>query len=283
MVKKTLDQLNAKQLRAILNFYNLSPPDTLDVSKLLQLLRYCDGYTTVFGSLKLTNVVANFAPGSLLQLYSKDGQVVVNCTQVPNSSNCTSCQKEVLSDNSALGQGLECSNCESWFHNQCHSSPISLKLYGLLAASPNYLEALCPPCQQMSRVSQHKLFTEIQSLKAQFTGIKEAFQVEFAEIKKALVFEQLKDHIEHVLEKETVQNLSQDIYKEMTTITTSSHEMKASLDNTLIAVDDVAGQMVQSVQRMNELNMEDLSSNITGLSQTVADFSVRSNSRKTVW
>ena len=277
MVKKSLNQLNAKQLKAILKFYNFSPPDTVvDVAKLLQLLHYCDGYTAVFKDMPSENILANLsASGSLQQLFSKDGKVIVNCKQVPSSSNCTSCKKEVLGDSSLQGQGLECNNCEGWFHNQCHSFPMSFKLYGLLATSPHFLKALCPLCVEFNLNSQHKLYTEIQHLKTEFSGIKEAFKSELSEIKQALKLEQLKDHIELVLDKDTVQAYCTDLHNEVATITSSTKEMKTSLGNTLMSVNNVTDQIVESVQKIEKLDMDVLSSNITGLSQNVSDLSVQ--------
>lgn len=233
----------------------------------MELLQFCDGFTAVFGVTHPGSVNANFTQaGSLQQLLSKDGQTVLNCKQVPKSSKCTFCKDEVLSNNSPQGQGLECNNCEGWFHNQCHSSPVSHKLYGLLATSPHFLKAICPSCLGFNQGNQQMLLAEIHSLKTEFSGFKKAFASEMAEIKSTLKLEQLKEHINNVLDKEAMEAYCSDIHHEVTNITTSTNEMKANLENTLLSVDNVADQMAQSVQRMDKLD-------ITGLSKEVVDLS----------
>ncbi|KAL5257539.1 hypothetical protein ACHWQZ_G012462 [Mnemiopsis leidyi] len=95
---------------------------------------------------------------------------------------------------------------------------------------------------------------------------KKAFASEVAEIKSTLKLEQLKEHINNVLDKEAMEAYCSDIHHEVTNITTSTNEMKANLENTLLSVDNVADQMAQSVQRMDKLD-------ITGLSKEVVDLS----------
>ncbi|KAL5264402.1 hypothetical protein ACHWQZ_G005480 [Mnemiopsis leidyi] len=68
------------------------------------------------------------------------------------------------------------------------------------------------------------------------------------------------------MDKEAMEAYCSDIHHEVTNITTSTNEMKANLENTLLSVDNVADQMAQSVQRMDKLD-------ITGLSKEVVDLS----------
>ncbi|KAL5272776.1 hypothetical protein ACHWQZ_G000821 [Mnemiopsis leidyi] len=99
------------------------------------------------------------------------------------------------------------------------------------------------------------LLAEIHSLKTEFSGFKKAFASEMAQIKSTLKLEQLKEHINNVLDKEAMEAYCSDIHHEVTNITTSTNEMKANLENTLLSVDNVADQMAQSVQRMDKLDI----------------------------
>ena len=270
VTKKTLNYLNSRQLKTILNYYNISPDTSYDTGKLLQLLHFCVGFEAVFKHLKHEDVIAHFSQsGTLLKIQSKDGKTMLDCKQVSDNSKCTSCRKEVCNDNTVQGQGLECSSCDGWFHNQCHDSPLNGKLYGLLATSPSYLKALCPSCL----ISNTKMSAKIQALQTEFSGFKETLQAELIDIKKRIGLEHLKEHMDQVLDKESVQLHCKELCQEVSAITESTQEMRVNLNNTLMSVSDTADQMAQSVQRIDKLNTEELSSNITGLSKNVADLS----------
>ena len=257
----SLNLASAKQLQVILKTYNLSTPDNFNKDKLWEILQCSNRFLKDFTNFTPENISATFSSDDrLTQLASADGKVSLIFKQSDTPSPCTACDLEVCNGTSTLGQGLQCANCECWFHNQCNPVPLSIELFELLAESPNFLKVYCPPCMHDNYVSNSKLHAEFLSLKA-----------EVLEIKKTLNPDNIA---EQVLDQPTIEAHCEDIQRTMSSVSTSAKEMKTGLDNTLTSVENVTEQMVQSMQRFDNFTITNLSNlindSIRGLSDKLS-------------
>ena len=264
----SLNLASCSQLQVILQTYNLSPPNSCnnDKEKLLEILQCSKRFCKDFTGRTFEKISATFSKqGKLLQLSSIDSQVSLSVKQTDTPSPCTTCGVEVMDGTDQNGQGLLCTNCECWFHNQCNPTPLSDELFEKLADSPNFLKVFCPMCMLDNYVSNRKLHAEFQSLK-----------LEVLEMKKNLDPSNMINTIaEKVLDKSTIEAHCEDLQQAMSSVSESAVEMKQGLNNTLASVENVADQMIQSKEQMNNSTIQNLSNLINA---SLNDLSSKLNS-----
>ena len=282
----SLNLATIEQLHIVLKAYNLYPPENYDKEKLWELLQCSSVFRKDFAEYKREDISATCSDScKLIQLSSSDGKVSLTVKRVDIPSPCSVCELEVCDGEGSLGQGLQCSDCESWFHNQCNSTPLNMKLFRLLANSPNYLKVYCPQCMCNNIVSNHSLYNEFQILKA-----------EIADMKRNLSFHELSDELKRLIKdtinqvpikedaetncadvtkmlsavSETTEELQNemsstletcriDIQNTIDTIADSTSGLRNELTNTMSSVDGAVNQMITSAQKLDKFNFDDLS------------------------
>ena len=257
----SLNLANSAQMKDILNIYNLSPSDDTTKERQWDILQFSNQFQKDFKQYKADEISATFSnDDKLLELSTTDGKVSLPFKQGTSTIACTACNTEVCNGTSKQGQGLQCANCEGWFHNQCTSSPLSVSLFQMLADSPIFLKVFCPNCMANNCVSQRQLFTELQALKHEFVNFKTSLNFEFLE----------SNIIKQILSHETINSCKSDLQDTVDTISETNKGMQNALTNSLSSVESAVDQMVTSAQRLNNLDIADMS---TTFNKSISDMS----------
>ena len=146
-----LDKLTPALFRDLLLHLNIAADHDMDIEKLKEVLSFSSIYIGLFKPYKLSDVVVVFNDSQVVNIVSMDKKVALY--QLECEYPCVVCHFNV-DDEGIEGQGLECSLCESWFHNNCTDSPLSDDLYNNLTESPNFIKICCPPCLKNSQVNK---------------------------------------------------------------------------------------------------------------------------------
>ena len=169
-----VDKLTPAHFRYLLSHLNIAAAQDMDLEKLKEVLSFSSIYMELFKSYKLSDVIVLFSDSQVVNIVSIDKKVALY--QLDCEYPCVACHFNV-DDEGIKGQGLECSLCESWFHNNCTDSPLSDDLYNSLTESPNFIKIFCPPCLNNNQVK--KLHEKINTMQCDFKG-------ELAAVKQAL-------------------------------------------------------------------------------------------------
>ena len=168
-----LDKLTSAYFRELLSHLNIAANMDMSTDKMKEIIFLSSTYLEKFGSYKLSDVFVFFNDSlQVVNVVTADNKAALyelNC-EYP----CCMCNFNV-DDDGEMGQGLECSVCESWFHNKCTSAPLSDDFYELLTDSPDFIKICCPPCLKNGQVKKLRTkLTKMQShLDKELNGIKE--------------------------------------------------------------------------------------------------------------
>ena len=167
-----LDKLTPCNLRELLHHLNIVAPKDIDPEKLKEVIFISSIFMEKFEAYKLSDVVVLFKDSQVVNLVTVDKKVALyelDC-QYP----CSVCHFNV-DDEGDKGQGLECSICESWFHNNCTDDPLTEDFYNSLTDSPDFIKICCPPCLKNGQVKKlHEKLTKIQcDFKDELTDVKQ--------------------------------------------------------------------------------------------------------------
>ena len=102
-------------------------PDEASKAELLMALRMVSQFRDTFKSSMNGGIYALITDGKVANVCDEDGKKLFpdNDVEYP----CAVCKGEVMEGNEATGQGLCCSKCAIWFHNQCMSTSLSTEPY----------------------------------------------------------------------------------------------------------------------------------------------------------
>ena len=171
----SIDALTPDDFRMFLAHLNLTVPDDMTKDKMEYALSLSTVYMEKFKPYPLGKVVVFFNECDVVNIVSSDKKVSLyelNC-QYP----CSVCHFNV-DDEGEMGQGLECSVCESWFHNNCTDSPLEDDLYNRLTDSPCFIKICCPPCLKNGQVKR---------LQKQINIVESNLNNQFADLKKLVI------------------------------------------------------------------------------------------------
>lgn len=169
-----LDSLTPAHFRELLSHLNITVSEEMLREKMKEALFLSAIYMDKFSSYQLGDVVVFFNDFQVINIVTKDKKVSLyelNC-QYP----CSVCHFNV-DDDGERGQGLECSVCESWFHNSCTDFPIADDFYNSLTDSPNFIKICCPPCLKNGQVKK---------LQKQIAKLQTEFKEELTEVKQLI-------------------------------------------------------------------------------------------------
>lgn len=190
-----LDTLTPAYFRELLSHLNITVHEDMTADKMKDVLLLSSIYMEKFNSYELGDIVVFFNDFQVVNIVTKDKKVALY--ELDCEYPCVVCHFNV-DDDGDRGQGLECSVCESWFHNDCTDAPLTNEFYSSLANSPDFIKICCPSCLKNGQVKLlHKQLAKIQS----------DFTDDLIDVKKLITDSQLS-FVGNSLEKESTANLA---------------------------------------------------------------------------
>ena len=243
-----LDALTPSLLRELLYHFHISPRMEMDSEKLKEVLFLSAVYMEKFGEYQLSDVVVLFKDFQVVNVLTVDRKVALynlDC-EYP----CCVCHFNV-DDEGQGGKGLECSVCESWFHNECTNNPLTDEFYNYLTDSPDFIKICCPPCLKNGQVKR---------LYNQLSEIQREFKNEMTDIKKLIVdspvhspittLQEFKDDVKCTIDSE-IGSLKANLEAKIEALhndTNCIHSMKANLS----AMNDTLMNVTSSIQNVDK-------------------------------
>ena len=181
--------LTPAYFRKLLGHLNLTVPDSDDtnaedamtVDKMLKLLTYCSPIATTFIGLKPASLNVQFKEDNVVNIFDSSNSVALYPSDCEYP--CCVCNFSVdEGEDHKKDQGLLCSQCDRWFHNQCLAVPASDLLYTELSSSPTNVKVVCPKCISDAEV----VHREVRSLRVALEEAKSTFMEELASMKELL-------------------------------------------------------------------------------------------------
>ena len=170
-----VDDLTPSDLKTLLLHLNIVVRSDMGVEKMKETLQLSSIYMEKFESYDLRDVVVFFNEDTqVVNLVTKDKKEALY--ELDCEYPCCICHFNV-DDDGECGQGLQCSVCESWFHNKCTDTPLANEFYNSLTDSPEFIKICCPPCLKNGQVK--RLYKQI----AKFQG---DFKKELSDVKLLL-------------------------------------------------------------------------------------------------
>ena len=207
------DSLKPAYFRELLGHLNIAVREDTHADKMKEALFLSAIYMEKFESYELADVVVFFDDLNVINIVTKDKRV--SLYEINSQYPCSVCHFNV-DDEGERGQGLECSICESWFHNSCTDSPLEDEFYNSLTDSPNFIKICCPPCLKNGQVKK---------LQKQISQVHTDFREDLSEVKQLInspefqcsnsqeprypdnlttVIENLKDEFKHAINTQIV-------------------------------------------------------------------------------
>ena len=261
-----LDDLTFDYFRELLSHLNIATHNDMSVKRMKELLLFSSVYVEKFESYQISDVVVLFNDSSeVVNLLTKDRKVALyelNC-EYP----CSVCNFNV-DDDGERGQGLECSICESWFHNSCTDNPISSEFYDILTDSPGFIKICCPPCSKNGQVK--KLYNKLNKveigLKDELACVKDLVTNKIGNSNNYLsqftdiVVNSLKDEIKHLIKSE-LGCLKTAIKADLDSISDNTRSQKESISTIKAEVGSLNGQLVGNANAL----VDGIQQNVTTL------------------
>ena len=147
---KPLKELNAAEFKYVLDFFQLAIPGSSNPQTKFNTLRYAKSFNKIFprdyslGQFLVTLRMDNQGNVQFVNLKTTDNKHIVSTDKF--DSPCTVCKNEVLKSVGPLGDGLVCSKCSCYYHNDCAPSPLSRNQIKTLDNSPSNVLLICPIC-----------------------------------------------------------------------------------------------------------------------------------------
>ena len=147
---KPLKELSANEFKYVLDFFQLSVPVSASVQTKFNTLRYTKAFNKNFPKeYTLSQFLATLRSDEhgnvqFVNLKTSDEKHIITSNKF--DSPCTVCKNEVLKAAGPLGDGLVCSKCACYYHNDCAPSPLTKPQIKALDNSPSNLLLVCPIC-----------------------------------------------------------------------------------------------------------------------------------------
>lgn len=147
---KPLKQLSSAELKLVLDIFHYSPPGNVSLETKFSTLKCLKAFNCNFPKeYSLPQFVAKTRTdeqGNLQFVCLKTTDNKYTMTADRLDSPCTVCKNEVLKSRGSLGDGLVCSKCSCYFHNDCAPTPLSKNQLKAMENSPSFLLLVCPIC-----------------------------------------------------------------------------------------------------------------------------------------
>ena len=153
---KPLKELTPNEFKYVLDFFHLALPGSMNIQTKFNTLRYTKSFNKIFPreySLPQFFVtIRSDEQGNIqfINLKTSDGKYIISTDKL--DSPCAVCQNEVLKAVGPLGDGLFCSKCACYYHNDCAPTPLTRAQMKALDSSPSNLLLICPNCMPTVRL-----------------------------------------------------------------------------------------------------------------------------------
>ena len=126
------------------------------------------------GGCEAKDILVVWKNNKLVNVKTADGRITLegNKSIYP----CTLCCKEVTDTTDRSGMGLQCNQCNRYFHNNCMNNPVTVELYNALTDSPEYIQIFCPDCMT-SKESMEKISSDVDTIRKGITDVSYAAKI----------------------------------------------------------------------------------------------------------
>ena len=164
----------------LLSHLEIDVPVTYTREQLHELLKILKIYKNKFASADPGELTAVFNNKDFVDLENSEGVLMfgIGYCVAP----CAICNIAVTDGIGKLGQGLNCSGCGRWFHNNCNNEPLTSDAFSCLSESPDYVRVVCPHCF----VGERNLDKSMESLNNELKNMKSEMDGQFDVLKNSL-------------------------------------------------------------------------------------------------
>ena len=141
-----LTEMKKDQFPQLLDIFELRARPDSDWDLIWNILQCSKYFLNKFGEYEAKDINVYWKGEKIVNLMTTDGSISLNNNK--SVYPCVECCKEVTNRNDETGEGLMCSKCSRYFHNQCMAKPVSKTLLNALADSPEYIQIYCPNCME---------------------------------------------------------------------------------------------------------------------------------------
>ena len=278
---KPLKQLSSAELKLVLDVFHYSPPGNVSLESKFNTLKCLKAFNSNFPKeYSLPQFVATTRTDELgniqfVRLKTSDNKYDMTADRL--DSPCTVCKNEVLKSKGSLGDGLVCSKCSCYFHNDCAPTPLSKNQLKAMDNSPSFLLLICPMCMPVVRV----FLTGTNPVPD--TAVQEnssAIETKLREISSQIVRRNdeppLFDMLESILAAATstlikvdTGGLMEGVEEQLQKLTEIVKETENATNNSLISIENHAEAVGTKISHLEELNVEELTKKIKLVSNAI--------------
>lgn len=164
----------------LLSHFEIDIPETYSRDHIHSLLKILKIYKNRFGTSDPGDLLAIFKGDDFVNIKNTSGTLMFGKDYC--IAPCAICNIAVTDGVGKLGQGLNCSGCGRWFHNNCNNEPLTPDAFTFLSESPDYVRVVCPGCY----VSEKNLANSVESLSSEFKIMKNDFDGQFDVLKSCM-------------------------------------------------------------------------------------------------
>ena len=285
---RPIKELSANEFKYILDFFQLSIPVSSSAQTKFNTLRYTKAFNKNFPKeYTLSQFLATLRADEhgniqFVNLKTSDEKHMISTDKF--DSPCTVCKNEVLKAVGPLGDGLVCSKCSCYYHNDCAPSPLSRAQIKALDYSPSNLLLICPTCMPSVRtflsgklvLDNATLSKEPPANACNFSGIESKINeihdnVVFKD--KSSTFANLLDSIKVVLnsidEKTDPAKVTELAEEQMETLIRGVEDARTTINNSMASIEHWAESAGKKLAHIEKLEVEEINKKVEEFSKIV--------------